>query len=154
EDRLLYLGQEQPNRYRRTLDGQFECPPGKHAASSFGFEYQVINATAINRLLIRNLEFLDDFYRATTAAGPPDCKRKVLSLVRDTPGLTIASLRSHLGPEAMDILFALISSGELYFDLEHQAIAEQETARLYATEEVAQAFRIVGGSDCNSTKSA
>jgi transposase InsO family protein len=144
EDRLSYLAEVQPNRYQRHVPSQWRCSPGEETAKSYGFSYEVLSTAEINRILVRNLEYLDDFYRDPDPKIPAEERKKVTGLIRERPGITIECLRQQLGAEVMDALFALIIAQEVYVDLGAQLISEQETARLFESEEVAKAWRIVG----------
>jgi transposase InsO family protein len=144
EDRLLYLAEAQPNRYQRREPGLWHCSPGEETAKTYGFSYGIASTAQLNRVVVRNLEYLDDFYRDPIPNIPSEERRKLTGLIRECPGTTIASVRQQLGKEVMDPLFALIVSGEVYVDLERQLISEQEAARLFESEEVAKALRIIG----------
>ena len=41
EEDLPLLAERMPQRYVRTADGRWQCPPGEHYAAPFGFFYQV-----------------------------------------------------------------------------------------------------------------
>lgn len=77
----------------------------------------------------------------------PERKLQILTLVREQPGSTIASIREQLGHDVMDALFALMASGEVYVDLEHQLISEQESTQVFPSRESAEALQIVSGSN-------
>ncbi|HEY5911661.1 MAG TPA: TnsA endonuclease N-terminal domain-containing protein [Verrucomicrobiae bacterium] len=143
EDRLVYLADAQPNRYQRDTVQDWRCPPGEEAAKTFGFSYSVMSTARINRVLVRNLEFLDDFLR-----GPmeicSELRHKLAGLVTSHPGISIEFVRRQLGPEIMDGLFTLIAAGEIYFDLDAQLLSDQETGQLFESKETAKALKIVG----------
>jgi energy-coupling factor transporter ATP-binding protein EcfA2 len=143
ETRLIYLAEAQPNRFQRSELGQWRCVPGEETAKTYGFSYEIISTAQINSVLTRNLEYLDDFYRDPDPKIPSEDRKKLTGLIRECPGITIECLRKQLGVEVMDPLFALIVAQEIHVDLASQLISEQETARLFESEEVAKAWRIV-----------
>lgn len=145
EERLLYLAETQPHRYQRMETGLWRCIPGEEVAKAYGFLYRVLSTAEINRVAVKNLEYLDDFYRDPDPRIPAEERKKVTGLIREHPGITIESVRHQLGAEVMDPLFALIVGQDVYVDLARQLISEQETARLFENEEVAKAWRIMGG---------
>jgi len=104
----------------------------------------MVSTAKLNRVLVRNLEFLDDFFRDPNPNIPSEQRKKLIGLIREWPGITIESVRQQLGKEVLDPLFGLIVSGEIYVDLEHQLISEQESAQLFDSEEVAKALQIIG----------
>ena len=143
ENGLLRLSETQPNRYQPHGSGLWRCRPGEEAAKTFGFSYQVVSTAELNRVLVRNLEYLDDFYRDPAPKIPAEERKNVTNLVRECPGITIASVRQQLGAEVMDPLLALIIAGEIYVDLAGQVISDQETAQLFESEDIAKAYQIV-----------
>ena len=148
EERLLHLAEIQPHRWQRNDLGRWRCPPADEAAKEYGFSYQILSIAEINRTLIGNLEFLDDYYRDPKPHISPELKDQLVTLIREHPGISIASVRGKLGAESVDALFALIATGEIFFNLERQAISEQETAHLFESQSVAEALGIVGATPC------
>ena len=143
ECRLLNLMDTQPHRFKRDTNGRWICPPAEETAKLYGFSYALVSSSEINRQLIRNLEFLDDYLRDSNPQIPHDLKQKLTGLTRDYPGISIASVRQQLGADITDPLFALIASGDIFFDLEQQLLSEPDFAQLFENEAVAVALRIV-----------
>jgi putative transposase len=143
EERLLYLAGAQPNRYQRLETGLWRCRPGEETAKAYGFSYRVLSTAEINRVLVKNLEFLDDFYRDPEPRIPAEERKKLIGLIHEHPGVTIDLVRQQLGDQVMDPLFSLIVAQDVYVDLATQLISEQETARLFENEEVAKAWLIL-----------
>ena len=143
ESRLLNLMDTQPHRFKRDADGIWHSPPAEETAKIYGFAYAIVSISEMNRRLIRNLEFLDDYFRDPNSIIPAGLKCKLMELVRTHPGITIASVRQALGSDVMSPLFTMVTSGELFFDLERQLISEQEIGQLFETEAIAIALRIV-----------
>lgn len=152
EERLLYLAEAQPHRYQRMETGLWRCSPGEEVAKAYGFLYRVLSTAEINRVVVKNLEYLDDFYRDSNPRIPSEERKKLTGLIREYPGITIESVRQQMGAEVMDPLLALIVSQEVYVDLESQLVSEQETAQLFESEAVAKALRILGTNVAGGSK--
>ncbi len=82
----------------------------------------------------------------------PEQKQQIKTLIREQPGLSIAAIREQLGHDVMDALFVLIASGDVYVDLEHQLISEQEFTRVFPSKESAEALQIVSRSNLCTRK--
>lgn len=81
EGKLLQLAREMPNRYVRTVNQDWDCPPGREYAEQSRFYYRIVSSAAIDWTLQRNLVFLEDYFRATELAGPAAAERELVSLL-------------------------------------------------------------------------
>ena len=75
EDDLQRLAERQPQRYCRTAEGRWRCPPGEAYAQACGLSYQLRSSAEINWVFQRNMLFLEDYLRAAPAAIPPAVDR-------------------------------------------------------------------------------
>ncbi|MGF1988908.1 MAG: TnsA endonuclease N-terminal domain-containing protein [Nostoc sp. ZfuVER08] len=64
EIKLQELAKKSPNRYCLGEDEQWHTPPGETYAKEFGFFFRLWSNAEINWILLRNIEFLEDYYRA------------------------------------------------------------------------------------------
>ena len=56
---LQRLAERQPQRYCRTAEGTWRCPPGEAYAQAVGLSYQLRSSAEINWVFQRNMLFLD-----------------------------------------------------------------------------------------------
>ena len=72
EDDLRRLAERQPQRYCRTAEGTWRCPPGEAYAQACGLSYQLRSSAEINWGFQRNMIFLEDYLRERScSAGSP-----------------------------------------------------------------------------------
>jgi hypothetical protein len=123
EDDLKLLADRNPNRYRR--EGQeWVCPPGQQYAQSYGLYYRVRSSAEINWLFQRNIQFLEDYLRATHSV-PPLHRQRVLAYVAAQPGCSLeAVFRAAEGQVTRDEIYALIATGDIYVDLSSVSLPE------------------------------
>jgi hypothetical protein len=90
EEDLNRLAERSPNRYRR--DGQgWSCPPGQQYAKAFGLYYRIRSSAEINWLFQRNMQFLEDYLRATPQVSSFQ-KQRLLASVAAQPGCSLEDL--------------------------------------------------------------
>ena len=75
EDDLRRLAERQPQRYCRTAEGRWRCPPGEAYAQAYGLSYQLRSSAEINWVFQRNMLFLEDYLRAAPARDPTGGRR-------------------------------------------------------------------------------
>jgi hypothetical protein len=90
EEELTRLAERSPNRYRRDGHGWI-CPPGHQYAKGFGLYYRVRSSAEINWLFQRNMQFLEDYLRATPQVSSFQ-KQRLLASVASQPGCSLEDL--------------------------------------------------------------
>src|SRR5215510_4506227 len=130
EDDLRRLADRQPQRYCRTAEGRWRCPPGEAYAHACGLSYQLRSSAEINWVFQRNMLFLEDYLRVEPAAIPPAVAETIRGVVAVQPGLTLQALLSH-HPDAADALTALPETTQVYVDLEAVPLAEPARVPLF-----------------------
>ena len=95
----------------------------------------------INWILQRNIQFLDDYFRAGTAALKTQSQEAAVAKLAVQPGILLADLLSEGGSGFLrDDVYALIASGGIYADLLSDPIWEPTKVQLFETHEVAKAY--------------
>ncbi len=141
EEELVKLADSSPYRFARADSGLWRCPPGEAYATQLGLQYGVRSSLQINWVLQRNIQFLDDYFRAGDATVKAESRAAVLSKLSVQPGMLLADLLSEAGGIFLkDDVYALIAAGGIYADLAKDPIWEPNKARLFATQEVAAAY--------------
>ena len=95
EDDLRRLAERQPQRYCRTAEGRWRCPPGEAYAQAYGLSYQLRSSAEINWVFQRNMLFLEDYLRAEPAAIPPAVEETIRRVVAAQPGITLQAVLHH-----------------------------------------------------------
>jgi len=139
EDDLLRLAARQPQRYCRTAEGQWHCPPGEAYAQACGLSYQLRSSAEINWVFQRNMIFLEDYLRAEPASSPPVMEETIRRLVAAQPGITLQEVLHHDTTWA-DMLYGLIATAHVYVDLDAVPLAEPARVPLFSDRDTALAY--------------
>jgi putative transposase len=100
----------------------------------------VRSSSEIDSTLVRNLDFLDDYYRGTALTINPRTREAVLQTVESEPALTLQSLSERTAERAtLDDLHFLIASGGLYVDLRAAPLAEPAGVGVFANAQIGSA---------------
>ena len=120
-------------RYCKSADQLWTCPPGQTFAETLALYYRVRCSSEIDSTLVRNLDFLDDYYRGTSLTVDPRTREAVLQTVVAEPALTLQRLSEETaGRATLDDLHFLIASGDLYVDLRAAPLADPARVRVFA----------------------
>ena len=145
EEALPKLSKEKPNRYVRTPEGKWDCPPGRQHAELLGLYYRIVSSAEIDWALQRNLGFLEDYHRGIRVPIQADIVTAVCAAVAAEPGITLASLLRVTQQEASrDNVFALIAEETLYVDLSVASLAgDPSEVRIFKDRATAQAISVI-----------
>jgi putative transposase len=140
EEELMKLSAKNAKRYFRDAEGKWRCPPGEIHAEGVGLYYRVRSSNDISWTYQRNLEFLDDYFRADSTILEA-VRSSVRAEVGAQPGLTLKDLFHRVERSAsLDSIFLLVASGELYVDLHAAPLAEPDRVHVFSDRETAIAF--------------
>src|SRR2546430_9157864 len=139
EDDLRRLAERQPQRYCRTAEGRWRCPPGEAYAQACGLSYQLRSSAEINWVFQRNMIFLEDYLRAEPASIPPAVAETIRGGVAAQPGMTLQELLHHHATSA-DAIYGLIATERIYVDLDAVPLAESARVPLFADRDTALAY--------------
>jgi putative transposase len=132
------LAEKWPSRYQRADNGTWRSPPGEAYASPLGLSYRVRSSAELNPTFIQNLMFLED-YLGFTPVVPEQIQARVLSRVRENPGVTLAALIGEgSGVRANDV-YALIAQEQLYVDVSTVPLGQHWRTHLYLDQAQAEA---------------
>ena len=74
EAALADLAKDQPSRYVRGDDGRWHSPPCEQYAAEHGLGYWIMTEAEIDRTYLRNIDFLEAFFRLDPAElGAQEC---------------------------------------------------------------------------------
>ncbi|PYS26555.1 MAG: integrase, partial [Acidobacteria bacterium] len=138
EEDVERLSERNPNRYCRNDAGRWRCPPGIAYAEPLGLYYRVRSSADIDATFQRNIQFLEDYFRAGSKKLLPAICENAVALVSATPGIPLEDLlRLSEGTITPDDIFTMIAAGILYVDLRAAALAEPSKVNVFATRETA-----------------
>lgn len=144
EEELVRLAGKDPHRYRHTDDGRWGCPPGEAYAAQAGLYYRLRSSKDIDWRLQRNIQFLDDYFRAEGPPVDPRAEQAVRSHLATEPGITLAALVGKAeGAATRDDIHFLIARNEIYVNLSAAFLGEPDTVRVFQSKEAAVAYERV-----------
>lgn len=147
EAKLVELSLQSPNRYVK-IDGVWHCPPGEAYAEKYGFHYWVRSSDEINRILERNLVFLEDYYLKTKTDLSVEAQDAVISLVTENPGILLINLIKMIKVEA-DIIYNHLVEEAIYIDIQQELLCQPDMCHVYLNREIALANQAVACSGAN-----
>src|SRR5262249_44529369 len=117
--------------------------PAEKAIEPYGFRFRVWTPPVNCSVVVRNLRMLQDFLREDCPPVPEDIKAKVLQVISERPSITMADVINGSTVWRIDHVYTLIASGDIYFDIRNQVLAEPDRAQLFADETTASAFACI-----------
>lgn len=141
EDELAKIAESGSLRYCKSADQSWTCPPGQTFADTLGLYYRVRSSSEVDDTLVRNFDFLDDYYRGKSQTVDPRTREAVRQTVAAEPVLTLQDLSEKTaGSATLDDLHFLIASGDLYVDLRAAPLVEPARVRVFANAQIGSAF--------------
>jgi transposase InsO family protein len=133
EEDLIRLAEHNPNRYRRDEHSGWRCPPGEAQAHALGLYYRVRSSREIDWVFQRNVQFLEDYFRAGSPAVDLGVRETTLALVSANPGITLSELfHTAEGLRTRDDIYMLIASGIIRIDMSAAPLVESQQVKLFA----------------------
>ena len=126
-----------PARYHQTPSGQWRCPPGEAYAEPLGLTYRVRSSAEYHPLSIQNLKFLQDFW-AHPVVIPPEHAARVLGHVAAHPGVRLTDLLAAYPALAVDVVWALLATRQVFADLTRVPLMRHDQVVLYRDEAAAR----------------
>jgi putative transposase len=143
QEKLFDLAKSMPNRYQRSEQGKWRCPPGESYAARYGLTYTVRTSDELNPLYLRNLNFLEDYLRDPNLQIEQAALKLMHTLFAEEPVMTLKALLEHV--EAQHIYSALLLK-HFYVDLYAAPLADSEYVHIFRDEQVARAYIILSES--------
>lgn len=144
EAKLVELSVQSPNRYVK-IDGVWRCPPGEAYAEGFGLHYWLRSSDEINRILERNIVFLEDYYLNIKTDLSVEAKDEVISLVTENPGILLINLIKMIKVEA-DLIYNLLVREGIHIDIQQELLCQPDTCHVYLNREIALAHQAIADS--------
>lgn len=132
------LAEKMPNRYVQHSSGLWYCPPGQKFAEDYGLTYTVKTSDQVNPILIRNIDFLEDYMQDANAVVADDVEVQIREILKTTPGITLHKLL--MAAPYPDDIYQLISTNKVYIDLGRYVVVERDYCPVYLDEITGEAF--------------
>lgn len=142
EQELIKGAKKFPGLYRFGKDGKWHCPPAEDYLKPFGLYYHIVSTAELDRTLIRNTVFLEDYLHKDTPKVSAKPRNQIVGTVANNKGISLARLIdgvAQYGATADDV-FTLIASSEIYVDLSREALAKHDHVLVFRDEEAAKLF--------------
>lgn len=152
EEDLVKLAEKYPGRYIRGEDRKWRCPGGEEYTKPFGIRYSVISTANINRVYVRNVEFLDDYLRQDILEVSEEAYIYILSLVKKESGILLLDLLKRAieeGKAESDDIYIMILRGDVHVNLSAAPLACPEVVQVFADADSAAAATPISSSDLN-----
>lgn len=145
EDDLMRLAEESPNRYRRSDDDGWYCLPGQEYTQPLGIHYTLRSSASINPTYVRNVEFLDDYFREPNVTVSDESCQLILAFVKGQPGITLEELLGRIMAfETMDVtsddIYRMIIRGDIQVNLTAAPLAEPGLVHIFPDAQSASAI--------------
>lgn len=141
EERLAELSVQSPNRYIK-VDGVWHCPPGEAYARKYGFHYWLRSSDELNRILERNLVFLEDYYLENKIDVSVETMNEVISFVIENPGILLINLINMTKIDA-DLVYSLLIAEGLFIDIQQELLSQPDKCHVYLNREIALANQAI-----------
>ncbi len=136
EEELGRLNTHNSNRYSAGKDGQWHCPPGEAYAEQWRLYYRVRSSKEINWIYQRNIQFLEDYFRADSSAIKARSKELALAHVSAAPGLSLDDLlRGTKDVIPPDDIYAMIAMEILHVDIHREPLAESSRVAVFPSKQ-------------------
>jgi len=133
-------------RFQPDGSGGWRCPAGEAYASQYGLGFKVRSSREINWILVRNLEFLADYFAPSCSTPSSDDLQKIADAFADERWMPLRDLLQWNGVTA-DVVYKSIADGILFVDLANELLSEHnytivccdpESARIYISQKRSQ----------------
>lgn len=150
DEELLKLAAKSPYRYSKDDQDVWHMHPGEEYAAKLGLTFDVHPSSRINRVFQRNLVFLEDYYRMEDHVVSQSASKYVLSIVNDTPGITLEELLDSSMNAGADDIYIMIATEQIFVDLYTFPLGEPGNVHVYPTEDIARAYCRAGSASSSA----
>lgn len=140
EQELLQKCQDSPNRFQRTEQGHWRCPPGEQYTSDLKLYYAIRSDAELHPTFRRNSVWLEDYWRNDCLDVNPAITTAVRTLVEAESGIALAEIIERVKTASVDDLHLLIATNQVYVDLEAAPLSSPEQVRVFLTSQDAATY--------------
>lgn len=142
EARLLRLAMESPDRFWKDDDGRWHYGPVEEHLTKLGIDYRLRSADEHPRVLLSNLQFLEDYTLESTPVVPDGEAKRLQKLLGEVGHMSHLELIGEHGFSA-DHVFQLVLSRDVYVDLHDTILRKTAELTIYANETVGKADAVL-----------
>ena len=150
DEELIKLASKSPQRYSKDDQGVWHMQPGEEYAAKLGLTFNVHSSSRINPIFQRNLVFLEDYYRIEDHIVSQAASKAIMSIVNDTPGITLQELLACSKNASADDIYMMIVTEQIFVDLYTFPLGEPDNVHVYPTEDIARAYCSVGSASSSA----
>lgn len=125
EEWLLAYQESGGDRYEQGNNGEWRCLPGEAFASQYGLGFKVKSSRDVKWAVVRNLEFLSDYYHPSCSRISADTVETVRAIFANERWMTLSQLFEHESVD-VDVIYKLIAENFLHVDLEDELVSEPQ----------------------------
>ena len=140
EQELITLASKNPNRYIKDKNGIWRCPPGEEYAAQFGLKFHVRSSSEVNRVLERNISFLEDYIFDANREISIQKIEEINELISKQPGIFLLDLINKGQQFQADDLYTLLIQNKIYIDINKYVVAEYDRVPVFLNQEQSIAF--------------
>lgn len=126
-------------RFIRDENGKWHCPAGEAYAANFGLKFAVRSSQENNYTYIRNLEFLSDYFDVECSQLKQSQIDTVMESIKDCSFVDLKSLID--GGLDADVIYKMLADQLLYFDINHELLANPDSTIIYRNKQAADSFK-------------
>ena len=157
---LAELAKEQPGRYVRGKDGRWCSPPCEKYAAEFGLRYWIRTEAEFDRTYLRNIDFLEAFFRLDPAKLSDQECAFICGHVAAKPAVLLSDLIDLTLQAGIntDIIYASIAFDLIHVDLSAAALKESDRVYVFINSAAADLYnpaeKLPNISDANAIRMA
>lgn len=120
----------------------WQCVPGQEYAEQYGLGFKVLVDTAINQILVRNMNFLSDFLDAACAPVAQEIEARIIEAFGGKAFVPLADLLKIGDSELISSVYKLIAEEKLYANLDSELLVDVQFVNVYRDRRTAESFRL------------
>jgi len=140
EEFLLAAQASGSERFQPDGNGGWRCPAGEVFAAQYGLGFKVRSSKENNWILIRNLEFLSDYYAPSCVSIGGDEMRAIVAAFGSDRWMTLRDLLQQDGLNS-DRVNKAIADGIIFVDLSKELMSEPNYTTVCRDAESAEIYR-------------
>jgi putative transposase len=146
EEELKALKDENENRYD-SVDGKWTCPPGVAYAKPLGLDYRIHSSADIHAYFVRNIRYLDDYFRSNLVV-PQSVVDRISQYLTERGVVTLSELQTDLtGEVTLDHICRLMTLFKICFDWQGAPLVEPGNVLIFADHEAMSAYYAARSAD-------
>ena len=140
KEELEQLEVKSPNRYQKTANEHWICPPGQEAASEYGLDYRVWSSSEADWVFHDNIRHLEDYFDDKCPDPEQEEENRIRAIIRKKKAVSLLDLIRDFDVQA-DTLYRLIATDRLDVDIRKVRLRETEKVMFFSDPIAEEAYR-------------